>query len=74
MHVTAPPIDNRLAPVRDDLDTEGLGLLLDLMVDDPIPPSRPAGPPRPGWSARAQQWSQRASSWGAGPQGAWRAW
>ncbi len=50
----------------------GITLLLDLMEHEPAPrASRAAGA---GWAALAQDWSQRAASWGAGPQGAWRAW
>ena len=51
---------------------DGIALLLDLMEHEPTPSAPPAG--GPGWVARAQDWSQRAASWGAGPQGAWRAW
>ena len=50
----------------------GIGLLLDLMEPEPAPV--PAHAPGPGLVARAQHWTQRAASWGEGPQGAWRAW
>jgi hypothetical protein len=51
---------------------DGIALLLDLMEPAPAPAAGPA--PGSGWAAMAQEWSMRAASWGAGPQGAWRAW
>jgi hypothetical protein len=58
---------------------DGLGLLLDLFALEPhgeAPASwrRPAGRHRPGPRAWLQEWLRRAAHWGAGPQGAWRAW
>lgn len=56
---------------------EGLSLLLDLYAatpstDDLAPP--PAGFYRAELRARVHGWVRRAAHWGAGPQGAWRAW
>jgi hypothetical protein len=60
-----------------DLSLEGL---LDLFVSEPLdaaaaaakrPSIRESGSHLRGW---AQEWVRRATEWGAGPQGAWRAW
>jgi hypothetical protein len=50
---------------------EGIGLVLDLMDDEPAEVE-----PAPGrlLSARVQEWSRRAAGWGAGQQGARRGW
>ena len=57
---------------------DGLALLLHLFaVETPVEasaPWRPAGSHRAGPRARVQEWLRRAALWGAGPQGAWRAW
>lgn len=55
---------------------DGLTLLLDLFVLAPTeePRRRPAPRHRAGPRARLQYWTRRAALWGAGPQGAWRAW
>jgi hypothetical protein len=54
----------------------GLALLLDLFAleSGAQPAPRAADRPRPGARARLQDWVRRAALWGAGPQGAWRAW
>ncbi len=54
----------------------GLALLLDLFAleSGAEPAPRAADRPRPGARARLQDWVRRAALWGAGPQGAWRAW
>ena len=66
-----------LAPLPAD-DELGLADLLDLFTAD-----EPADPPAELQSlrsavaalrARAQEWLRRATAWGAGPGGAWRAW
>ncbi|WP_346620325.1 hypothetical protein [Blastococcus montanus] len=74
MHATAVPVHHPSTHLDDELDGDGLALLLDLMADEPVAPPRPAGPPSPPWTTRVQELSRWASSWGAGPQGAWRAW
>ncbi|MGY2083669.1 hypothetical protein [Blastococcus sp. SYSU DS0539] len=74
MHATAVPPYEPSTSVREVPDGEALALLLDLMVDEEVAVPASAGMPGPGWSARVQELSRRASSWGAGPQGAWRAW
>ncbi|MGY1633047.1 hypothetical protein ACI784_15200 [Geodermatophilus sp. SYSU D01186] len=58
---------------------DGLTLLMDMLVSEP-----PAGPRvhvphvrgarRAALRAQLEDWVQRAANWGAGPQGAWRAW
>lgn len=55
---------------------DGLALLLDLFALDPVdePVRRPAGRHRAAPRARLAQWLRRAALWGAGPEGAWRAW
>ncbi|MDK3255599.1 hypothetical protein [Blastococcus capsensis] len=70
MHATAEPS----ASLRDVPDSEALALLLDLMADEPAQTPRSAGLPRHRWATRVLDLSRRASSWGAGPLGAWRAW
>ena len=78
-HALAPP-PPRL--VEGDEQT-GLTALLDLFSAEEPAVGTPASVPDPRPSlrasgARAVAWtrasSQRAASWGAGPQGAWRAW
>jgi hypothetical protein len=54
---------------------EGLGLLMHLFdtapaATEPLPDARD----RLDLLALVRGWVQRAASWGAGPQGAWRAW
>jgi hypothetical protein len=63
----APSPSTERQPVDD-----GIALLLDLMEPEPAPAAPPAQ--SIGWATRAQDWSHRAALWGAGPQGAWRAW
>ena len=56
---------------------DGLTLLLDLFaLESPTeaPRRRPAGRHRAGPRAQLHGWIRRAALWGAGPQGAWRAW
>ena len=55
---------------------DGLALLLDLFALEPAeePQRRPADRQRLGARARVRDWARRAALWGAGPQGAWRAW
>ncbi len=55
---------------------DGLALLLDLFALEPgvEPVPRATGRQRPGTRARVHDWVRRAALWGAGPQGAWRAW
>lgn len=74
MHAIAPPLHQPSASTPEVPDGEALALLLDLMVDEPDAVLPVAGTPGPGMAARVQEWSRRAASWGAGPQGAWRAW
>ncbi|MGY2064367.1 hypothetical protein [Blastococcus sp. SYSU DS0619] len=74
MHATALPLHEPFPSAREVPDGEALALLLDLMVEEPATGAATAGTPDPGWAARVQEWSRRASSWGEGPQGAWRAW
>ncbi|SET98511.1 hypothetical protein [Geodermatophilus poikilotrophus] len=68
---TRTPTDVQQIPADD-----GLALLLDLFALEPVEgPHRPAGGRQPaGPRARVQHWTRRAALWGAGPQGAWRAW
>jgi hypothetical protein len=60
----------------EDSPADGLALLLDLFAlesgAEPAPGA--ADRSRPGARARLQDWVRRAALWGAGPQGAWRAW
>ena len=79
-HALAPPPRPRL--VEHDEQT-GLTALLELFSAEESSPGthRAVRHPRPSLrasGARAVAWtrasSQRAASWGAGPQGAWRAW
>ena len=74
MRPTRVAVPEPSASVRDVPDSEALALLLDLMVDEPVEAPRPSGLPTHRWATRVQEMSRRASSWGAGPQGAWRAW
>ncbi len=78
-HALAPP------PPRlvEHEEQTGLTVLLELFSAEEPAPRTPAAVrhPRPSLrasGARAVAWtrasSQRAASWGAGPQGAWRAW
>jgi hypothetical protein len=56
---------------------DGLTLLLDLFaLESPaeVPRRGPVGRHRAGPRARLHDWTRRAALWGAGPQGAWRAW
>ena len=65
-------IDREEVPADD-----GLTLLLDLFaleVPAEAPSRRPAPGYRAGLRAQVQEWLRRAANWGAGPQGAWRAW
>ena len=71
MHPTLALARASSVPVRQVPDSEALALLRDLMADEPAPAPRL---PSHRWSTRVQELSSRASSWGAGPQGAWRAW
>ena len=72
MHTTAVPEPS--APAREVPDDGALALLLDLMDEEPGDEPRPDVLPTARWAGRAVQLSRRASSWGEGPQGAWRAW
>ena len=74
MHTTAVPVPGASVPAREVPDDEALALLLDLMAEDPGDVPRPELPASARWAGRAVELSRRASSWGAGPQGAWRAW
>jgi hypothetical protein len=83
--VNAPPA---LAPppprLVDDEELMGLTALLELFsAEEPAAGTEPVrrgrrGPSLRARGARAWAWtrasSRRAASWGAGPQGAWRAW
>ncbi|MCF6509552.1 hypothetical protein E9549_19445 [Blastococcus sp. MG754426] len=73
MHATASPVRKPSAHAPEGAD-EGLALLSELMVDEPAAAPPAPRPPHPGWTARVQEWTHRASAWGEGPQGAWRAW
>jgi hypothetical protein len=72
--ITIPrtPIEAEEIPADD-----GLSLLLDLFALESSaeePRHRPVDRHRVGLRARVQDWTRRAALWGAGPQGAWRAW
>ena len=67
------------APTTITRPDDGLALLLELLavespVETPAPSRRPVGRRGPGPRARLHEWLRRAALWGAGPQGAWRAW
>jgi len=66
------PVHAPSSPTGDISNENGIALLLDLMEHEPAPTA--AGGEGLGWVTRAQDWSQRAAAWGAGPQGAWGAW
>lgn len=69
---TRPPPAAPRTPADD-----GLGLLLDLFAAPfpaEVPVLRRADRQRIELRARGQEWLRRAANWGAGPQGAWRAW
>ena len=56
-----------------------LAELLDLLAlerpgEAPVPGRRPAGGYLTGLRGLVREWVRRAAGWGAGPQGAWRAW
>jgi hypothetical protein len=61
---------------------DGLTLLMDMFRSEPPAGPRPhvphvphvRGSRRAALRAQVQDWVQRAANWGAGPQGAWRAW
>lgn len=60
------------APIATD---EGMTLLQDLFTNEPAARTpRPAGWYRAEFRGRVQEWMRRAALWGAGPDGAWRAW
>ncbi|TFV53398.1 hypothetical protein [Blastococcus sp. TF02A-35] len=66
------PAHPALTPVPSaGLPDEGLALVLELMAYEPAAPAPAADG---GLIGRAQDWAQRAASWGEGPRGAWRAW
>ena len=70
--VTRTSIESEEIPADD-----GLTLLLDLFALEfpaEAPSRRPAVGHRAGLRAQVQEWMRRAANWGAGPQGAWRAW
>jgi hypothetical protein len=81
--VNAPPApDTRPSPPVDPLaagETMGLAALLELFTREEtaaVAPSarrvlRRPGARLHGW---AQEWLRRATAWGAGPGGVWRAW
>jgi hypothetical protein len=49
--------------------------LLDLVgTAESVAADRPAARERTPLRARLREWVRRAAGWGAGPQGAWRAW
>ncbi len=66
---TRTSTDLRQSPADD-----GLALLMDLFAFEPAEGSRSRGRHRAGSRAWVQDWMRRAANWGAGPQGAWRAW
>jgi hypothetical protein len=76
--VSTPSTTIPRTPIRaeDRPADDGLALLLDLFalgtVAEPAP--RAAARQGPGARARLRDWVRRAALWGAGPQGAWRAW
>src|SRR3954464_96648 len=52
-----------------------LAELLDLVgTAESVAADRPAARERNPLRARLREWVRRAAGWGAGPQGAWRAW
>ncbi|MGY1638919.1 hypothetical protein ACI78V_19915 [Geodermatophilus sp. SYSU D00742] len=72
--VPHPPDTAEQPPAHDEL-----GLLMDMFVPEPPAGTRPEVPRVPGarraaLRAQVQDWVRRAADWGAGPQGAWRAW
>jgi hypothetical protein len=79
--VTAPSVPLIRSSIEADQNSadEGLSLLLDLLALEPSAgespsPRRLVGSHRAELRARMQGWVQLAAGWGAGPQGAWRAW
>jgi hypothetical protein len=63
------------APPGQSPPDEGLGLLMHLFDTAPAALAPPADARSPiDLAARVRGWVRRAAAWGAGPQGAWRAW
>ena len=80
--MNAPPaLDTRPSPSVAPLPADeelGLAELLDLFTSEDVAVAPSARRPL-SWDgfrlrARAQRWMRRATEWGAGPGGAWRAW
>ena len=66
-------------PTVDEADEMNLAALLELFghEDEPHDEFHDDAPwqnPVPAVRAWTQQWLQRATAWGAGPEGSWRAW
>jgi hypothetical protein len=76
--VSAPTTIARTPIEAEEIPADhGLSLLLDLFALESSaeePRRRPVGRHRAGPRARVRDWTRRAALWGAGPQGAWRAW
>ncbi|MGY1823852.1 hypothetical protein [Geodermatophilus sp. SYSU D00079] len=58
---------------------DGLSLLMDMFASEPPAGAEPSAPHERGarraaLRAQVQDLVRRAADWGAGPQGAWRAW
>jgi hypothetical protein len=62
-------------PVLAD-DEMSLAALLDLFEPEELAAAAPTERPSPGAGLRVwtQTWVRRATHWGAGPRGSWRAW
>lgn len=58
----------------DEDEEMSLGAMLELFDHEEEPSEAPWATAAPGLRAWTQQWVQRATAWGAGPEGAWRAW
>ncbi len=76
----APPTSSPVAPLLAD-DELDLAALLELFAveepeesEEPADPAAEAAPARRSLGAWTQGWLRRATEWGAGPGGAWRAW
>jgi hypothetical protein len=78
---TPPALATRSTRAAEPVPTEGevgLAELLELAHEEPAAASTSALRSLRSSGARlwpvTQEWSRRATEWGAGPQGAWRAW
>lgn len=58
----------------DEDDEMNLAALLELFGHEDEPHDEPSRSATPGLRVWTQHWLQRATAWGAGPEGSWRAW